>query len=63
MKTGAKRRIELVKKIHDALQVILNMDFTLRVDKSDTVAQTLRTGSGNISVRPQRRSPKLSSGS
>lgn len=63
MKTGAKRRMELVKKIHEALQVNLNKDLTLRLDKSVTVEQTLRTGSGNISVRPHSRSPKVSSGS
>lgn len=53
---GANRTIELVKKIQDDAQKNLYNVKTLLPDKSTTVSVRLRTGSGNISVKPHNRS-------
>uniref|UniRef100_A0A336N176 CSON008514 protein n=1 Tax=Culicoides sonorensis TaxID=179676 RepID=A0A336N176_CULSO len=61
--TGANRIIELVKKIQDALHENLYKPLIPLTVKSLTLDVAFRSVSGNISVRPQRRSAKVSSGS
>lgn len=61
--TGAKRIMLLVKKIQEEAQTNLYNELTPTTEASATVSVKLRTGSGNISVRPQRRSASVSSGS
>lgn len=60
---GANNIIELVKKIHDALQDNLYAFLTLCTEKCVTPPQNVCTGCGNISVRPHKRSAIVSSGS
>lgn len=62
-RTGANRIIELVKNIHDALQLNWYADFVLVMVKSVATSHAVRTDCGNISVRPHRRSVSVSSGS
>lgn len=62
-KIGANNIIELVKKIHDALQENLYTFLTLCTEKCVTLPHTVCTGCGNISVRPHKRSAIVSSGS
>src|SRR5450759_838610 len=61
--TGANRIVELVKKIHDALQENFYRVLTLATDRSVTAPLTVRPPSENISVRPHRRSVTVSSSS
>lgn len=61
--TGAKRIMELVKKIQEASQVNLYKPLTLFTVKLLTLDVALRMVSGNISVKPHRRSDRVSSGS
>lgn len=62
-KTGANRIIELVKNIQDALHENLYSALVLLIEKSVAASQAVRTLSGNISVKPHRRSVNVSSGS
>ena len=55
--------MELVKNIHEALHENWNKPFPHVTVKSDIVAAALRTGSGNISVKPHNLSKNVSSGS
>lgn len=61
--TGANKIIELVKKIQEALQVNVYSPLTLLTVKLLTLDVAFRRDSGNISVKPQRRSVRVSSGS
>lgn len=61
--TGANNITELVKKIHEALHEKLYRPLTLRCVRCVTPPQKFRTPSGNISVKPHNRSPRVSSGS
>lgn len=61
--TGAYRITELVKNIQDAVHVNLYKPLVLLTVNSVSAPHTFRSGCGNISVRPHKRSATDSSGS